>query len=255
MLYQALFLALLAVSPVLAADATNSLSVTAALAIPPSVTRVQEFNSILATASTVPDIGSPGSIPNYPQCAQICNNETIAINFVSGDFSDVRVLCGPDFRSLTAGCQAATCDPEEQTSKLNACALSKLPRLMTFSLSLGTNILTQQFCGSLYNANATYSSEVSVAVASATAIAKAATEGKDPFDVADFPECAQSCITANNYQGCGRTIPLCVCQGIEFNAGAGPCQIANCGPEDLAGMILTPPSLHDNSTCYLLLMS
>ncbi|KAL8912481.1 MAG: hypothetical protein Q9171_002494 [Xanthocarpia ochracea] len=216
MSYRAFSLALLAVSPVLAADATNSLSVTATPSIPPSVTRVPDVNSILATASTVTDIGNPGRITSYPPCAQICNNETIAVDFVSGDLSDVRVLCGPDFRSLTAGCQAATCHPEEQTR---------------------TNILTQQFCGYLYNANATYSSEVLVAVASATVIAKAATEGKDPFDVADFPECAQSCIIANNYQGCGRIIPLCVCQGIEFNAGAGPCQIANCGPVDLAATL------------------
>lgn len=60
-----------------------------------------------------------------------------------------------------------------------------------FSLS-EIGLLTTQFCGSLYNANATYSSEVSVAVASATALAIAATQGKDPTDLASFPECAVS---------------------------------------------------------------
>ncbi|KAI4222756.1 MAG: hypothetical protein L6R36_005914 [Xanthoria steineri] len=209
MIYHIASVALLALTPVLAQDST---SVTATPTIPATVTSVQQVNSIFATASTAPDVGNPGNINDYPLCAQICNNETIAINFVDGDTTDVRVLCGPQFRALTAGCQAATCDADEQTQ---------------------IDLLTTQFCGSLYNANATYSSQVSVAVASATALAIAATQGKDPNVVADFPACAQSCITQNNFNGCGGNIPLCVCQGIEFNAAVGPCQTGNCNPEDL----------------------
>ncbi|CAO1596937.1 hypothetical protein XANCAGTX0491_000764 [Xanthoria calcicola] len=209
MMYHFASLALLALTPVLAQDTT---SVTATPTIPATVTSVQQVNSIFATASTAPDVGNPGSINDYPLCAQICNNETLAINLVDGDTTDVRVLCGPQFRALTAGCQAATCDADEQTQ---------------------IGLLTTQFCGSLYNANATYSSEVSVAVASATALAISATQGKDPNNVADFPACAQSCITQNNYNGCGGNIPLCVCQDIKFNAAIGPCQIGNCDPEGL----------------------
>ncbi|KAL8646072.1 MAG: hypothetical protein Q9226_007031 [Calogaya cf. arnoldii] len=158
MLYYLASVALLAVAPVLAQDTT---SITATPTIPATATSVDAVNSIFATASTAPDVGNPGSIPDYPLCA-----------------------------------------------------------------------LTIQFCGSLYNANATYSSQVSEAVASATAFAVAATEGKDPNDLSVFPECARSCILANDYQGCGSYNPLCVCQGIEFNAAIAPCQTQGCNRED-----------------------
>ncbi|KAL8849150.1 MAG: hypothetical protein Q9221_005873 [Calogaya cf. arnoldii] len=209
MLYHIASVALLAVAPVLAQDTT---SITATPTIPATVTSVEAVNSIFATASTSPDVGNPGSIPDYPLCAQICNNSTLAVNLVQEDTSDVRVLCGPRYRALASGCQAATCDADEQ----------KL-----------IDQLSTQFCGSLYNANATYSSEVSEAIASATAFAVAATEGKDPNDLSVFPECAQSCIQANNYQGCGSYNPLCVCQGIEFNAAIAPCETEGCSREDL----------------------
>lgn len=196
--------ALLTVTPVLA---TTS-AIAATPTIPTSVTSVQQVNSIFATASTAPDLGSPGSINNYPLCAvritklpssttslltglftqQICNNETISTGFVPGDYNDVRVLCGPQFRALTAGCQTATCDADEQTSK--SLPFSSTAAFLTSQKRPGVSLLTQQFCGSLYNANATYSSEVSVAVASATAAATAATKGKSPLNVSDFPKCA-----------------------------------------------------------------
>ncbi|KAI4253711.1 MAG: hypothetical protein L6R42_007473 [Xanthoria sp. 1 TBL-2021] len=114
MLYHIASLALLAVAPVLAQDTT---SVTATPTIPATVTSVQEVNNIFATASTAPDVGNPGSINDYPLCAQICNNSTLAIDLVEGDVNDVRVLCGPEYRALTAGCQAVTCDADEQTRK------------------------------------------------------------------------------------------------------------------------------------------
>ncbi|KAL8805250.1 MAG: hypothetical protein Q9200_005495, partial [Gallowayella weberi] len=164
--------ALLTVTPVLA---TTSVMI-ATPTLPTSVTSVQQVNSVLATASTSPALGSPGSLNNYPLCAQICNNETLSTGLASGaglasgDFNDLRTLCGPEIRGLTSGCQAATCDAAEQNR---------------------TNILSQQLCGSLYNANATYSSQVSVAVASATAAAIAATKGKDPLKVSDYPKCAR----------------------------------------------------------------
>lgn len=104
---------------------------------------------------------------------QICSNETQSIGkyvgVPSGDLRDVQLLCGPAFRSFTAGCEAATCSPAEYQT---------------------TQLLAQQLCGSLYNNNATLSSSVSAAIASATAEAKAATEGKDPTNLANFPPCA-----------------------------------------------------------------
>ncbi|KAL8664297.1 MAG: hypothetical protein Q9168_007926, partial [Polycauliona sp. 1 TL-2023] len=50
--------------------------------------------------------------------------------------------------------------------------------------------LTTQVCGPIYQANATESSTVSAAVAEATTLAIAATKGKDPADISNFPECA-----------------------------------------------------------------
>ncbi|KAL8677853.1 MAG: hypothetical protein Q9186_005765 [Xanthomendoza sp. 1 TL-2023] len=178
--------ALLTVTPVLA---TTSVSV-ATPTIPPGVTSAQAISSVFATASTSPDLGNPGNLSTFPLCAQICNNETFTTGLASGDFTDLRVLCGPEIRGLTSGCQAATCDPAEQNR---------------------TNILAQQVCGSIYNANPALSSQASVAIASATALAVAATKGKDPQDVSNFPQCA----------------------GIEFNAAVDPCQRANCNREDL----------------------
>ncbi|KAL8805677.1 MAG: hypothetical protein Q9182_001821 [Xanthomendoza sp. 2 TL-2023] len=175
--------ALLTVAPVWAQTSVMVATPT----IPTSVTSARQISSVLATASTSPNLGTPASLNNYPLCAQICNNETLTSGLASGDYNDLRNLCGPEIRGLTSGCQAATCDAGEQNR---------------------TNILASQLCGSLYNANATYSSQVSVAIASSTAAAIAATRGKDPLKVSDFPKCAQSCITQNNYNGCGAIIPL-----------------------------------------------
>ena len=88
-----------------------------------------------------------------------------------GDIANLEVACGAEFRGATAGCEAATCSPGNYTT---------------------TQLLAQQLCGSFYSRNATLSSAVSSAVASATSAAKAATEGKDPTDLANFPPCGVS---------------------------------------------------------------
>lgn len=110
-----------------------------------------------------------------PSTQQICNNETIVVGRVIGapygDIDNLEVACAPPFRSANAGCQAATCSPEEYTT---------------------TQSLAQRLCGSVYSSNATLSSSVSSAIASATSAAKAATEGKDPTDLANFPPCGVS---------------------------------------------------------------
>ncbi|KAL8659186.1 MAG: hypothetical protein Q9202_007248 [Teloschistes flavicans] len=88
-----------------------------------------------------------------------------------GDLNNIQILCGPEFRSATSGCQIASCSPGD---------------LQT------TSILSQQLCGPLYNGNATLGSSVSSAIASATAAAKAAIDGKDPTNLAVYPACAPS---------------------------------------------------------------
>ncbi|KAL8789936.1 MAG: hypothetical protein Q9195_006597 [Heterodermia aff. obscurata] len=234
----------------LTALATSQSSLSATPTIPAGITRVSQLFSVLATASTTPDLGNPANIANYPLCAQICTNDTIVIGkqvgTPYGDGDSLEVLCSPRFRAANAGCQAATCTPDEYTT---------------------TQILAQQLCGSLYNANATLSSSVSSAVASATSAAKAATEGKDPTDLANFPPCGvsrlasssvhlpthphdrmyevvrkadlcplpqQKCIPQNNYNGCGSNTNLeCICQGIQFNQAINTCELSTCSPADL----------------------
>ena len=184
-----------------------------------------------------------------PSTQQICNNETIVVGKVIGapygDIDNLEVACAPPFRSANAGCQAATCSPEEYTT---------------------TQSLAQRLCGSVYSSNATLSSSVSSAIASATSAAKVATEGKDPTDLANFPPCGvsrwplsatpshpgkiyelnknrtdpascffqQKCIPQNNYNGCGSGTNLeCICQGIQFNKAINTCELSTCSPTDL----------------------
>ncbi|KAI4174165.1 MAG: hypothetical protein LQ343_002500 [Gyalolechia ehrenbergii] len=201
--------------------ASTQLSISTTPTIPPSVTAPTAVSSVLATATLAPDLGNPAYILSYPSCAQICNNETIvigkAIGAPYGYASDILLACGPDFRAATAGCEAATCRPLEYQN---------------------TQLLAQQLCGSYYNSNATLSSAVTAAIASATAEAEAATDGKDPTDVSVYPPCGQQCIPQNNFNGCGsNTNLLCICQGIEFNNAINRCERDNCPPQDLQTII------------------
>ena len=59
-------------------------------------------------------------------------------------------------------------------------------------LLAATDALSQEACGPLYSSNTTLGSAVSSAIASATPIAIAATAGKDPTDVSNYPPCAVS---------------------------------------------------------------
>ncbi|KAL8823498.1 MAG: hypothetical protein Q9191_005803, partial [Dirinaria sp. TL-2023a] len=129
----------------------SSISVTPT--IPPSVTVASAVSSVLATATLAPYLGNP--------------NETQVIR--AADLNNLQVACSPSFRSLTAGCEAASCDSDSYAE---------------------TQLLAQQLCGSLYKSNATLASAVTSAVASATAAAKAATDGKDATDMANYPPCA-----------------------------------------------------------------
>ncbi|KAL9596296.1 MAG: hypothetical protein Q9219_005891 [cf. Caloplaca sp. 3 TL-2023] len=185
--------------------------------IPPTATAGSQVSSVLATATPAPNLGNPANILTYPACAQICNNETVAVAKRTGtdygDLNDVRNACDADFRAATAGCEAVTCTPAE------------IQR---------TQLLAQQLCGSFYNSNPALGSSVTSAIASATAAAIAATDGKDPTDVNNLPACAQNCVKPNNFQGCGSLANLqCVCQGIQFNDATGPCELSTCSPTDL----------------------
>ena len=61
-----------------------------------------------------------------------------------------------------------------------------------------TDVLSQEFCGPLYSSNTSLGSAVSSALASSTPIAIAATAGKDPTDVSNYPPCAVSSCRLGN---------------------------------------------------------
>lgn len=213
-----------------AVGTTTQSSVSVTPTIPPGVTAASAVSSVLATATLAPYLGNPANILSYPRCAQICNNETQVLEqrlSLPGtgavDLSNTKVACGASFRGLTAGCEAASCSSDAYAE---------------------TQLLAQQLCGSFYKSNATLGSAVSSAVASATAAAKAATVGKDPVNLANWPACAQNCIPQNNYYGCGSFSNLeCICQGVAFNDGIGPCETSTCSTEDMTTIIFLAEKL------------
>ena len=89
--------------------------------------------------------------------------------------SNLEGLCGVEFRSLTAGCEAVTCSANDIQQ---------------------TMLLAKRLCGNLYEANATLSSSVSAAVSSATSAALAATQGKDVTDISNYPQCVVSAVSS-----------------------------------------------------------
>ncbi|KAI4099236.1 MAG: hypothetical protein L6R37_006038 [Teloschistes peruensis] len=201
---------------------TQQYSISTTPTIPPSVTNQPAVSSILATATPAPNLGNPADLSTYPQCAQYCNNNTVAIGgnpvgTPAGNPGDLTVACSARFRSLTAGCEAAIC---------NATDYQK------------TQLLAQQLCGSYYNQNATLSASVESAIASQTAIAKAATQGKNPTQISNYPACGQKCIPQNNYNGCGSLTNLqCTCQGIQSNQGLAACEVGTCSEADLGPIL------------------
>ncbi|KAI4238057.1 MAG: hypothetical protein LQ352_007900 [Teloschistes flavicans] len=206
----------------ISALSTKQYSISTTPTIPPGVTGQPAVSSILATATPAPNLGNPADILTYPQCAQYCNNVTVAIGGTprgtpAGNPSDLTVACSANFRSLTAGCEAAIC---------NATDYQK------------TQLLAQQLCGSYYNQNATLSASVASAIASQTAVAKDATGGKDPSDLSNYPACGKTCIPQDNYHGCGSVTNLeCTCQGIQSNQGLGACEVTTCSPSELERIV------------------
>ncbi|KAL9012934.1 MAG: hypothetical protein Q9173_002340, partial [Seirophora scorigena] len=233
-------------SSVSAILASTQLSISTTPSIPSTVTASEAVSSILATATLAPDLGNPAVLSSYPRCAanpsfkQICFTETTVngLGFaslygssLSGDTNNLNVNCGPDVRAATAGCEVATCTPAEYQ---------------------GIELRAQQLCGSLYNRNATLSSSVSAAIASATAEARAATEGKDPTDLSVYPPCAQRCIPQNNFNGCGSiTNRQCICQSIQFQDAINECETSTCSPAEIRSTQLSPMAEPLRTRCIL----
>lgn len=118
-----------------------------------------------------PILHPPYTTPQHSPTQQICSNTTLATQPQVGNTSTLRTACSPLFRSLTAGCEAVTCNSTDYAA---------------------TQVLAAQLCSPLYARNAPLSSAVSSAIAYATAAARAATDGKNASDVANLPVCAVS---------------------------------------------------------------
>ncbi len=118
-----------------------------------------------------PPHNQPHSPHEHPLPQQICTNTTLAIQPQVHNASPLRTACSPLFRSLTAGCQAVTCNAADYAT---------------------SQLLAEQLCSPLASRNATLGSSVSSAVAAATDAARAATDGKNASDVASLPGCAVS---------------------------------------------------------------
>ncbi|KAL2056533.1 hypothetical protein ABVK25_002927 [Lepraria finkii] len=180
--------------------------------LPPDATQVTAVSAILATATEVPNLGSPVDLANYPECAQLCATQLITGD--GCDLNDIDCLCGPVYRSRTAACEEVTCSPEDR---------------LTISL------LAQELCDPVYSTTPTLGPAVSSAIASATIFAASAVASKDPTSISSYPPCGQAC--QKQYLPPSGCVSLsnrkCVCQTSDFNANVGTCEQASCSVTDL----------------------
>lgn len=146
----------------------------------------------------------------YRICAQVCGNE--ANQYPRCERSNLTCVCGPEYRSQTAACEALECSPSEYQK---------------------TQLLAGKLCNRTYtNASA---SSVSVAIAAATANATTSAGGKDPTDLSNYPACAQNCITQYLPDStCGSlSNRACICQGGKGQAQLDKCERAQCSATHL----------------------
>lgn len=191
---------------------TASLVASRLATYPPEATANTAVSAVFATATPEPDIGNPASILTYPQCAQVCNNESIPL--ATCDLNNIDCLCGTGFRSVTAACQQITC------------SASDLAR---------TQILSQQVCGPVYQNDTSLGSAVSSAIASATYVA-ASVASRDPTKSTSYPLCAQTCQNSSiPASGCGSLANrTCICKSPTFlNSGVNACEKSTCSASDL----------------------
>ncbi|KAL8804711.1 MAG: hypothetical protein Q9182_002403 [Xanthomendoza sp. 2 TL-2023] len=197
-------------------SARSSLLATSQLQIPTtatyaaSVTGVDQASSVLATATPAPNRGNPAGGDPYPECAVNCAD--LSAGGLS-DPNDLSQVCGVQYRTRTAICEAAICSDLDRQN---------------------TQLLAQQLCRPFYQNNPALGSSVVASIASATPLAQAATKGKNPADQSNWPQCAQSCQNKYNLGGCGTlSNTTCICGNPTVNQQIGGCELSTCPPDDL----------------------
>ncbi|KAL6712912.1 hypothetical protein ACLMJK_009467 [Lecanora helva] len=171
--------------------------------------------SILVPSLTPPppvSSANPTVRADYPICAQECANSTVP---ASGcDPYTLDCACSVDYRGRTAQCADLTCNTADYQATLQ---------------------LADELCGSLYQNNTALGANVTAALAAAQSSAVASRpQGKDPADMNSYPQCANDCIYANNFGGCGEfTNKTCICTDPAFVSGVGACQLSHCSQADL----------------------
>ncbi|KAM0798434.1 hypothetical protein BDR22DRAFT_891226 [Usnea florida] len=202
--------------------ATISLTASGLATYPADATAATAVSAVLATATPEPNIGNPANILTYPQCAQVCNNESVPL--ATCDLTNIDCLCGSAFRSITAACQQITCLASDKAI---------------------TQLLSEEVCGPVYQNNPSLGSAVSSAIASATSVA-ASVASKDPTKSTNWPLCAQKCqSSAIPASGCGSLANrTCVCKSPGFlNSGIDPCEKSTCNSSDLQLTVYLADSL------------
>ena len=77
MVLQVLFVLMFNAAPLLAASTGAEPTPT----LPPGVTAISQASSVLATATTAPDLGNPADIRTYPVCAVSLQRCLLAASF------------------------------------------------------------------------------------------------------------------------------------------------------------------------------
>ncbi|KAL8830229.1 MAG: hypothetical protein Q9191_001543 [Dirinaria sp. TL-2023a] len=110
---------------------------------------------VLVAPTPAPTVsGNASDLSSYPVCAQQCFNKTVSrLSLTPDQITDPSVICGPELRSLTAACEAVSCDALDYQQDTR---------------------LGQVFCGPLYKDNTSLSATVAAAIGSATHAAAAA---------------------------------------------------------------------------------
>ncbi|KAK0511921.1 hypothetical protein JMJ35_005771 [Cladonia borealis] len=147
----------------------------------------------------------------YPVCAQICANETLPATGCS--VFNTECACSVDYRSKLAACQISSCSSPDMNAAIT---------------------IEEQLCARTYSDNTTLSSQVVTAVTAATSSTSSYTKGKDPTEPLNYPPCAQSCVSAHNFAGCGSySNKSCICKSPTYTSIVGSCYRSFCIPADV----------------------
>lgn len=170
-----------------------------------------QITSSLVPKATATSSNTSSVATYYPACAQICANETLPATGCS--VFNIECACSVDYRSKLAACQISSCSIPDMNAAV---------------------AIEEQLCERMYKDNASLSSQVVTAVTAATSSASSYTKGKDPTEPLNYPACAQSCVSAHNFAGCGSySNKSCICKSPTYASIVGSCYRSFCTLADV----------------------